>query len=271
MTPTVRRYSSCMTGSPRDILTRPAPPPDRTVSYGSDREQIVDIRVPAQGQSRPLVVLIHGGFWRSQYDRRHTAPLAVALAERGHAVATIEYRRIGQRGGGWTGTFDDVAAAVAAIRELAARADVTDVHRPLLVGHSAGGHLALWYASRATAVLRGVLALAPVADLTTAYRQRLGRGAVAELLGGSPGEVPARYAIADPVALVRAEAPTVLVHGLSDLQVPVGQSRVYAAAAHDAGGDVRLVELPDVDHFSLIDPLSSAWQVVARELDSLCR
>ena len=79
-----------MTGSPRDILTRPAPPPDRTVSYGSDREQIVDIRVPAQGQSRPLVVLIHGGFWRSQYDRRHTAPLAVALAERGHAVATIE-------------------------------------------------------------------------------------------------------------------------------------------------------------------------------------
>lgn len=258
-----------MTGSPRDILTRPAPAPDHTVRYGTDPEHVVDVRLP-DTQRLPLIVLVHGGFWRAEYDRKHTGPLAVALAARGHAVATIEYRRVGQSGGGWTGTFDDVAAALEATRTLAETAGVADADRPILVGHSAGGHLALWYASRPAVPLRGVLALAPVADLTAAYRQGLGSGAVGELLGGGPTEVAERYDAADPMRSLPASAPTVLVHGLDDIQVPVDQSRAYAAAARRAGGDVRLVELPDMEHFGLIDPLSRAWETVTLELDKLC-
>ncbi|MFC3503426.1 alpha/beta hydrolase family protein [Micromonospora krabiensis] len=261
-----------MPADPRAVLTRPAPEPDLTVAYGDHPDQIADLRVPAgSGPARPLVVVIHGGFWRAEYDRRHTGPLATALAALGHPVAQVEYRRTGQPGGGWPGTLTDVVSGVAALPRLAAAAMPGRVSgvAPILVGHSAGGHLALHVAGTAPATVGGVLALAPVADLAEAYRRDLDDGAVAALLGGGPDDVPERYAAADPRSLVPMQTRTVVVHGAQDRQVPVELSRDFVATARAAGSDISLIELPECEHFALIDPESVAWPTVVAALQSL--
>ncbi|WP_422737493.1 alpha/beta hydrolase family protein [Micromonospora sp. WMMD729] len=261
-----------MPADPRAVLTRPAPAPDRTVAYGDHPDQVADLRRPAgSGPARPLVVVVHGGFWRAEYDRRHTGPLAAALAADGYPVAQLEYRRTGQPGGGWPGTLTDTLAGIAALPELAARALPDRVRRaaPILVGHSAGGHLALYAAATAPSTVAGVLALAPVADLAEAYRRDLDSGAVAALLGGGPGDVPDRYAMVDPRSLVPVPTRTVVMHGSLDEQVPVSMSRDFVATARSAGSDISLVELPGCEHFGLIDPESSAWPRVRDVLRSL--
>ncbi|RIV36360.1 alpha/beta hydrolase family protein [Micromonospora radicis] len=261
-----------MSHDPRAVLTRPAPPPDLTVGYGEHPDQLADLRRPVgTAPSRPLVIVVHGGFWRAEYDRRHTDPLADALAALGYPVAQLEYRRTGQPGGGWPGTLTDVRDGVAALPRLAAAALPGRVAPtpPILVGHSAGGHLALHAAAHAPDRVAGVLALAPVADLAEAYRLDLDSGAVAALLGGGPAEVPERYRAADPRAVVPLPTRTVVIHGTLDQQVPVALSRQYVAAAQAAGGDMRLVELPDCEHFGLIDPESRAWPKVTATLRSL--
>jgi acetyl esterase/lipase len=266
-----------MTADPREVLTRWAPGPDLTVRYGDHPDHVADVRLPAGEPAGPLVIFIHGGFWKAEYDRAHTAPLAVDLAARGYPVATIEFRRIGQPGGGWPGTFTDVAAAVDRVPGLIAEAlsargrSLPDLARPVLAGHSAGGHLALWCASRTTKPVRGVLALAPVADLVLAHRLRLDDDAVAALLGGGPDEVPDRYADADPARSVPSGVPTILVHGTADDRVLLEVSRSYVAAAREAGEDVSLIELPDADHFAVIDPLAAAWSTVLGALRRLVR
>jgi len=244
----------------RSILSRPAPPPDLTVVYGDHPDHVADIR-RAPGPSKGLVVFFHGGFWRHAYDRSHVGPLATALAADGFMVATPEYRRTGAKGGGWPGTFDDVAAAVRRVPPLVADA-LGPQPRVILAGHSAGGHLALWAAAglvRDGFPLAGVVGLAPVADLREAYRLDLDGGAVAALLGGAPGEYPDRYDVADPASLLPIRARQVLCHGSRDVQVPVEISIRYAAAARNAGDDVVLRQWADVDHFDLIDPESLAW------------
>ncbi|WP_405101825.1 alpha/beta hydrolase family protein [Micromonospora sp. NBC_01412] len=261
-----------MPADPRAVLDRSAPAPDATVAYGRHPDQVADLRRPTgNGPPRPLVVVVHGGFWRAEYDRAHTGPLAAALAELGHPVAQLEYRRTGQPGGGWPGTLTDVLAGVAALPGLAGPVLGGRLcpGPPLLVGHSAGGHLALYAAASAPDTVAGVLALAPVADLAEAYRLDLDSGAVAALLGGSPAEHPERYADADPAVRVPPPTPTVVVHGTLDRQVPVALSRSYVAAARAAGSRIRLVELPGCEHFGLIDPESSAWPEVALALRSL--
>jgi acetyl esterase/lipase len=261
-------------GTPRDILTRSARPPDLTVRYGEQPEQLADVWLP-HATPAPLVIFIHGGFWRAAYDRAHAAPLAADLAERGFAVATIEYRRVGQPGGGWLGTFSDVAAAAAAVPDLLAKElahrgmPPVNADRPVLAGHSAGGHLALWYAAVAPDAVGGVLALAPVADLISAVRQRLGNDAVVALLGGGPAALPDRYASADPMAHLPLKVRTVIIHGVDDEDVPIDLSRGYAAAARRAGDDTTLVELAGVEHYAVIDPLSPAWPAVLEALGQL--
>lgn len=250
--------------------------------YGEHPDQQADIRLPdppgGPGQSRPLVIFIHGGFWSAEYDRAHVGPLAADLAAKGYPVATVEYRRIGQPGGGWPGTFSDIAAAAVAVPDLLAkevahrrgrRGAGAGVDRPVLAGHSAGGHLALWYAALAPDAVRGVLALAPVADLRLACHLRLGDDATRALLGGGPDEVPDRYAAADPAALLPSGVRTVIVHGVDDDLVPIEVSRQYARAAELAGDDTALVELAGVEHFAVIDPLSRAWPVVLDALGAL--
>jgi pimeloyl-ACP methyl ester carboxylesterase len=197
-------------------------------------------------------------------------PLAIDLAARGIAAWNVEYRRVGQEGGAWPGTLEDVAAAA----DLLAGIDDVDTTRIATCGHSAGGHLALWLAGRhriqpgmpgAGPLVRPVAAVAQagVCDLEQAWRDGLGRGAVEGLLG-SFADVPERYAAASPVALGPLGVPQLLVHGDADAVVPVAQSREYAARDPDA----ELVELRGVGHFEVIEPASTAWVAVLDRLDA---
>jgi acetyl esterase/lipase len=249
---------------PRAVLTRPAPPPDRTLRYGDHPDHVIDLRLPAPGGvPRPLVVFIHGGFWRAEFDRAHAGPLAADLAARGWPVATIEFRRVGQPGGGWPGTFADVSNALRAVPDIVAELDL-DAPRPIVMGHSAGGQLALWAAAEGVEAL-GLLVLAPVCDLRLAHALRLDDDAVGDLLGGGPDEVPERYAAVDPM-LRPPRVPVMILHGTEDDRVPIALSRGYA----DATG-AHLTELPGVEHFGLIDPESQAWPTVLSTLDSVDR
>ncbi|MGH3655041.1 MAG: alpha/beta hydrolase family protein [Micromonosporaceae bacterium] len=271
---------------PREVLTRRAPGPAHTVRYGSHPDHVADVWLPDTATRpngpTPFVLFVHGGFWRAAYDRMHVRPLCNDLVARGYAVASVEYRRVGQPGGAWPGSFDDLALAFDTVPALVGDLTSGELAPPVLAGHSAGGHVALWGAVRhrlpdgaqwqlpEAPVITGVLALAPVADLADAYRRGLGAGATAELLGGGPEEFPARYAATDPGTLPPPEAPAVLVHGSLDDRVPVDQSRRYAdrPAAGQRPGP-RLFELPDVEHFGVIDPLSAAWPAVVVALADL--
>jgi acetyl esterase/lipase len=246
---------------PREILTRPALAPDVVVRYGPHPEHLVDVHLPAAGRDTsgpaPVAVLLHGGFWRQEFDRTHLRPMAEALAVRGYVVATPEFRRSGGDGG-WPMTFRDVRAALGSMTSCLdeaapGRADPESV---VVVGHSAGGHLAIWACLQPEAPRVGaVVALAPVADLYEAYRRGLGDGAVVALMGGGPDDHPEDYAAADAAHLLTArtddDVPVVVVHGSEDDRVPADMSR---ALRH-----VDYRELPGIEHFGLIDPRSRAW------------
>ncbi|MFB7636047.1 alpha/beta hydrolase family protein [Streptomyces sp. NPDC056149] len=221
--------------------------PDRTVSYGPHPDQVVDLygRWPGAG---PLVVLLHGGFWRAAYDRHHLSPCAAELARHGVPVALAEYRRVGA-GGGAPQTFQDVPAAVAAAADAGALPGAGP-REVVLVGHSAGGHLALLAAARPGTPVTEVIAVAPVADLARAHELGLSAGAVAGLLGTGPG-FAGRLAAADPVRHPPAGVPVTLLHGTADPDVPVDLSRRYAAAHPSA---TALRELPGAGHFAALTP-----------------
>ncbi len=221
------------------------------------------------------MIFLHGGFWRAAYDRTHTGPLAEALAAEGFAVCAPEFRRTGEPGGGWPGTFDDVAAAVDALPAMVADAagGRADPGRVVLAGHSAGGHLALWAAGRrrlpagspwhrGDAGGVGVVSLAGVCDLAAAARLGLGRGAAADLMGGGPAEIGERYRAADPMGLVPTGMRVRLVHGVDDDVVPARLSEEYAGRARGAGDEVACELLEGCGHFEVIDPVSRAWPAV---------
>lgn len=231
--------------------------PVEPLRYGPHPEQVADLRPAVGGAGRSLVVVLHGGFWREGYDRSTTAALAVDLARRGWASLNVEYRRLGCDGG-IPQTLEDVAAAVAL------GAATVRPERTVVVGHSAGGHLALWAAGLPG--VSAVVSLAGIADLRAAARERLGDGAALELAGGTPEERPEAYALADPLRRLPLTVPALLVHGAADDRVPVEQSRRYAAAA---GTRCELIELPGVGHFEPIDPRGEIWPQVAGRLDTL--
>lgn len=236
------------------------------LDYGTDPAQFGELTLPSEGEPRGTVVVIHGGFWRSRHDLALGRPLAATLAAAGYAAWNIEYRRVGT-GGGWPSTFDDVAAAV----DLLADQEWLDPDRVVALGHSAGGHLAAWLAARPglpSAVpgadprvrLRGAVSQAGVLDLVDAARREVGRGAVDDLLGGTPDDVPDRYAHASPAERLPVGVPVVCVHGDADVNVPLRQSERYVAAAQAAGDPAELVVLPGVEHFAVIDPATEAWR-----------
>ncbi len=238
------------------ILTLPEPLPDERAVYGDAPSQFVEFRYSAGGV-RSLVVMIHGGFWRARYGLSHAGHLCDALTRAGFITANLEYRRIGEPGGGWRGTFDDIDAGF----EFARRH--VGCERAMVAGHSAGGHLALWLASRAENV-SAVITLAPVACLRLAWEQRLSGNAAEELLG-SPAEFPDRYAFADASTL-SSSVPRVLIHGVLDDIVPVEHSRKYVARQ---GGE--LVEVDGSGHFELIDPASAVFPLVMGQVQRFGR
>ncbi|MGO9820563.1 MAG: alpha/beta hydrolase family protein [Solirubrobacteraceae bacterium] len=226
--------------------------------YGDGPDHEADLLLPPGDGPYRLAVLLHGGFWRAPFKREIMAALAVDLAARGWATWNVEYRRVGA-GGGVPQTIEDVRAALDALPQ--------GFERVVVIGHSAGGQLALCVAGVPQIV--AVVSLAGVCDLETGARERIGEGAVLEFLGGTPEELPVQYAIADPMALLPADAEVLLVHGDADDRVPVQQSRDYLRAARSAGGRCELLELAGVDHFALIDPRSSAWSTAAERLERL--
>ncbi|KOX05238.1 alpha/beta hydrolase [Streptomyces sp. NRRL B-3648] len=268
--------------------------PDATAAYGDHPDQVIDFYAPRPGPGSatpaPLVVVLHGGAWRARYDRRHLTPFADYLARRGFAVANVEYRRGGAGdaaadgtppAGRWPDTFDDVAAALDALPALVREAlPQADPRRTVLTGHSAGGHLALWAAARhvlpadaawrtdGPAPLRGVVALAPIADFEVAEKLDVCGHACAQLLGGQDG-FALRRPYADPVLLLPTGIATTLVQGRSDLVVPQQVAESYADAAAKAGEVAGLTLLADVGHFPLIDPAAGACAVVAEEIAQL--
>ncbi|WOT36267.1 alpha/beta hydrolase [Streptomyces coeruleorubidus] len=262
--------------------------PDATAAYGDHPDQVIDFYAPRRqggpGGPAPVVLVLHGGAWRAPYDRRHISPFADFLARRGFAVASAEYRRgrdDDSVAGRWPDTFDDVAAALdalpALVRELLPQADP---RRTVLTGHSAGGHLALWAAARhvlpagspwragSPAALRGVVALAPIADLAVADKLDVCGGAVRQLLGGDE-YFAERQPYADPALLLPTGIATTLVQGRTDLDVPQVVAESYADAAAKAGEMVGVTLLEDVGHFPLIDPAADACAVVVEEIAQL--
>jgi acetyl esterase/lipase len=228
--------------------------------YGPHPDQFCVLEVPAGAGPHPVAVVIHGGFWRARYALDLMDALCADLVGRGWAAWNVEYRRLGE-GGGYPQTLDDVAAAVDALRDVDA---LLDLGRAVAVGHSAGGHLALWAAGRrdARVALAGAVGQAAVSDLREAHRLWLSDGVVEQFVGAAPEQAPERYAAASPIERVPAGVPTLLVHGEADENVPVGLTLRYAQAARDAGDGVDVVLRPTDGHFEHIDPRSAAWQAV---------
>ncbi|MFD8591978.1 alpha/beta hydrolase [Streptomyces sp. NPDC059637] len=271
-------------------FAHPPAAPDATVRYGDHPDQVVDLWAPggrAVPAPAPLVVLVHGGAWREPYDRLHVSPVAAFLAGRGLAVASVEYRRTdgAEAKGGWPHTLDDVAAAVDAIPGLVEKAlpGAADTGRTVLAGHSAGGQLVLWAASRHRLPagsrwhraspppgLRGVVGLAPIAHFDSAVTLSVCNDAVTEFLGG-PDLAPGRLPLTDPARILPAGVPVTLVHGRDDVDVPLSVSEAYVRAAAAVGEEPRLTVLEDTGHFPLIDPSADACSTVAEEIARLAR
>ena len=260
--------------SAADALALPQPRADHVISYGEDPLQRGELRLPAGEGPHPVVVVIHGGCWLAEYDLGYISGLAAALAETGFATWSIEYRRVGDIGGGWPGTFADVAAATDFLRVIAADHDL-DLDRVVTVGHSAGGHLALWLAGRRWLDIEdplrgemplrigGVVALAGIPDLA-AYSSTTGCGAaVSELLDGDPGEVPDRVGRASPIELLPLGITQILVTGELDPIVPAGQARSYQQSARRMGDTVEIREIAGVGHFELVVAKQAAFDVVS--------
>jgi len=251
-----------------DSLTLPPPPPDARLAYGEDPNQFLDLRLPsAKGHGKhlsPLVINIHGGFWRAKYNLDHASHLCAALSAKGLATANLEYRRVGNDGGGWPGTFSDIRSAYHFLVQNA-HAHNLDSQRIVVMGHSAGGQLALCLAAHEPDIRR-VISLAGVVDLQRAHSLHLSNDAVVEFLGGTPMGVPDHYREADPMKLSIAGATQCLIHGSSDDVVPPAFSRDYFRAKENRSGkekeDAYLLEIPGAGHFDLIDPRSKAWMQV---------
>lgn len=270
-----------------DVVAMEAPAPDRRIAYGEGGLNFGHLRLPegADGPGaapHPVVVFIHGGCWLSEYGIGHVGLAEEALAEAGYAVWSLEYRRVGDEGGGWPGTFRDVAAGVDHLRRLA-REYPLDLDRVVAVGHSAGGQLALWAAARskmppgspihapAPLPVRGVVGLAPAATLAELHRVGICGDVVDGLMGGGPDEVPDRYRAASPMRLTPVGVPQRVIVGVHD-ETWGPHGRAYVRRAREAGEpSISLRVAPESGHFEMIVPGTSTWLLVLEELDALFR
>ncbi|MFQ5790816.1 MAG: alpha/beta hydrolase family protein [Acidobacteriota bacterium] len=256
-----------------DIAEWPSPPTEHRIPYGNDPLQFGELRLPEGPGPHPVAVVVHGGCWLARWDIQHIGRLAQALTDAGLATWTLEYRRIGNPGGGWPGTFQDIAHGADHLLTLA-KDHALDLNRVLAVGHSAGGQFVLWLAARHRIPegsplhskdalrLRGALALAAAPDLALAHRKGVCDNVIDKLMGGSPEEVPDRYRQGSPIEMIPLGVPQILVNGAHDLPRRLAAVEGYAQAARDAGDSVQVITAEDSAHFEVIAPDSSTWPMV---------
>jgi acetyl esterase/lipase len=257
------------------------PPAGLRIRYGSDPNQFGDLRIPPGEGPHPVVMVVHGGWWLAVHGLAYAGHLSEALTADGFATWNVEYRRVGQPGGGYPGTLDDVSAALAALRALAPEYRL-DLARIVVTGHSAGGHIAAWLASKAAHAtldrfgdappVAGAVPVAGVLDLDRMAElgiDRDGEVPVHLFLGGTPAEVPEAYALASPARLLPAGIPVVAVHGDADDVVPLELSQRYVDRARAAGDPASLIVLPGVDHFEPFDPTTPAGAAVRAAIGAL--
>jgi len=257
----------------QDLLALPQPPADRTFAYGPAPQQVAELRLPKGHGPHPVVIVVHGGCWQAPWGFGQVRSLAAALTAQGWATWSLEYRRIGDQGGGWPGTLEDVARGADHLRE-AAKDHALDLDRVVALGHSAGGQLALWLAARPRLArgaalhggdplrLRGVVSLAGITDLRAGATACVCGDAIPQLLGGPPEDHADRLSQSSPIELLPLGVPVRLVCGARDPIVPFEQAGTYEAAATRAGDTVAVEVVEGAGHFELVNPSSSAWPVV---------
>jgi acetyl esterase/lipase len=265
-----------------DVLSAVPPPTDHRIHYGPGEYQFGDLWLPAVAakQQIPLVVFVHGGWWKSEYDLTHAGHLCAGLKAAGVATWSVEYRRVGSTGGGWPTTFQDVAAGCDYVATLA-KSYALDLSRVVAMGHSAGGHLAFWlggrhhipeaspiYLPQPRVALRGLIALAGAVDLRLTcdlsghFTFAHDKHEVYNLMGGRPGELAERYRSGNPGDLLPFSVPQVLIQGTDDDQIPPELPGRWADMARLQGDHATVTMIPSADHFDVIDPKSKAWPVV---------
>jgi acetyl esterase/lipase len=266
-----------------DLLALPHRAPDQRLAYGEDSSEYGELRLPVGAGPFPVVVLLHGGCWREFSGVASIGPIADALKADGIASWSVEYRRLHQPGGGWPGTYLDVGRAVDHLRALAGPYHL-DLARVVVVGHSAGGHLAMWAAARPRLPaasplyranplpIRGVVDLSGTPDMTgdmPGLPSACGEDVVQSMLGGTPQTVPERYAQASAITMLPLGIPQALIWGARDDQVPLALAEQYTRAAQQAGDRVRLVVDSSAGHFETASPRSPLWPAVRSAIHSL--
>ncbi|MCH7994872.1 MAG: alpha/beta hydrolase [Planctomycetes bacterium] len=270
--------ASCLGAT--DLAELAKAPAGQKYAYGKDPLQFGELTLPKGPGPHPVAVFIHGGCWLAQYDIAHSRALANALAEAGIAVWNLEYRRVGDSGGGWPGTFLDVASGADYLRTLAEKHPL-DLSRVIAIGHSAGGHLALWLAARhkipaESDIYRakpigvvGVLGLAPAPELDKLHEKEVCGHVIDKLMGGGPEKFPKRYRDASPSRMAPIGVAQIILVGDKDKSWGwVGEA--YTKAARKAGDEkIELITAPGANHFEVIDPHSTTWPLVLGAARSL--
>ncbi len=266
-----------------DLLERTPPKADQRIHYDSDSLHFGDLWLPklAPGQHAPVVVFLHGGWWKAEYGLEYGGFLCRALKAAGIAVWSVEYRRVGNAGGGYPGTFADVAAGFDYLSTLA-KSYSLDLSRVVVAGHSAGGHLAFWLAGRAhilpqnelanpqpKVAIKAVVALAGAVDLRLTvdlagyFTFAHDRQEVYNLMGAPPAGAPDRYRAGNPGELLPLNVPQFLLQGADDDQIPPQLPQRWADRGHQMGEQVAVEIIPGADHFDVVDPESKAWPRVS--------
>ncbi len=264
----------------RGVLIRPAPAADQKIAYGGDEFQFGELRLPKTAGPHPVAIVIHGGCWLSQYGLGYMGHVSAALTESGVATWNIEYRRVGNPGGGWPGSFEDAAKAADYLREISGKYSL-DLNRVVAVGHSAGGHLALLLGARPQFKkdnplyspnplrLQGVVSLAGITDL-----RRTGTACDKEVImftGGEAKEKAAIYDQASPIVLLPLGVKQKIVQGETDNIIPMAMATDYIEAAKKKNDRAELVAIEKAGHFEIVDPKSSAWTSVQQAVLSLLK
>jgi acetyl esterase/lipase len=261
------------------------------IHYGTDASQFGDLWLPAlqAGQRAPVVVFLHGGWWQSEYDLAYADDLCAALRAEGAAVWSLEYRRVGTTGGGWPATFEDVAAGFDFLQVLRSKHPL-DITRVVAMGHSAGGHLAMWLGGRhhlpqGSAMYRlhepafplhGVVSLAGAVDLRLTidlsgyFTFAHDKHEVYSLMGGSPAQFPEHYRAGNPGDLLPLNVPQYLIQGSEDTQIPPRLPERWAEMARRIGDTVAVSIVAGADHFDVVDPRGRSWPAVRSAVRTLC-